>query len=70
MSVVKDFLFAQPSSACMGSIAHIILHVPSWGPMGCVLEENLQVCFSTSFMIQLFQRNSTLAFVLGAPISN
>jgi hypothetical protein len=56
---VKDFLFAQPRSACMGSVAHNILHVPSWGAMSCVLEEKFQVCLLTSFMTQLFQRNST-----------
>jgi len=44
-------------SACMGSVARNILHVPSRGTMGCVLEDNFQVCLLTSFMTQLFQRN-------------
>ena len=29
----------------MGSVAHNILHVPSWGAISCVVEENLQVSF-------------------------
>jgi len=49
----------EPRSACMGSVAHNILHIPAWGAMSCVLEEIFQVCLLTSLMTQLFQRNST-----------
>jgi hypothetical protein len=38
-------LSAQLRSACMGSVTHNILHVPSPGVMSCIIEENLQVCF-------------------------
>ena len=48
----------------MGGVAHNILYVPSRGAMGRVLEENFQVCLLKSFMIQLFQRNSILAYRL------
>ena len=48
-------LFAQLRSACMGSVTHNILHVPSPGAMSCIIEENLQVCLLTCFMTQLFQ---------------
>ena len=44
----------------MGSVAHNILHIPSWGVMDCVVEGNLQVCLLTCFITQPFQRNNRL----------
>ena len=44
-----EILFAQPRSACMGSIAH---NAPSRGAVGYVLEENFQVCLLKSFVTQ------------------
>ena len=41
----------------MSSVAHNILHVPSWGAISCVVE-NLQVCLLICFITQPFQRNS------------